>query len=62
VLRRLAATGTAVLIAGPAAPETLALAGRACTVDRDRVTEIPVPAPDEAHRPVVARSTGGSAQ
>ncbi len=62
VLRRLAATGTAVVIAGPAAPEILALAYRAYTVDRDRVIETPVPAPDEVHRPVVARSTGGSAQ
>lgn len=62
VLRRLAATGTAVLIAGPAVPEVHALARRAYAVGRDRVTEIPVRAPAEAHRPAAAPSTGGSAQ
>ncbi|NKZ09305.1 hypothetical protein [Actinomadura latina] len=62
VLRRLAATGTAVLIAGPAAPEVHALACRAYAVERDRVTEKPVPAPGDARRPAAARSTGGSAQ
>ncbi|HEU5028243.1 MAG TPA: hypothetical protein VFV01_25245 [Spirillospora sp.] len=62
VLRRLAAAGTAVLIAGPAAPETLALACRAYTVEPGRVVEIPVPASGALLRPPAARSTGGPAQ
>ncbi|MER6810175.1 hypothetical protein ABT299_12920 [Spirillospora sp. NPDC000708] len=62
VLRRLCATGTAVVVAGPAAPETLALACRAYTVEPGRVTEVPVPAPGGPLRPPVARSTGGAAQ
>ncbi|MEU4821976.1 ATP-binding cassette domain-containing protein [Actinomadura sp. NPDC023710] len=61
VLRRLAATGTAVVIAGPAAPETLALARRAYTVEPGGVTEVPVPASGGAHRPPAVRSTGGPA-
>ncbi|MDL4813243.1 hypothetical protein [Actinomadura opuntiae] len=62
VLRRLSATGTAVVVAGPAAPETLALARRAYTVEPGCVTEVPVPAPGGSRRPPVARSTGGPAQ
>jgi len=62
VLRRLAAAGTTVLVTVPAAAEVHALAHRGYAVGRDRVTEIPVPAPDEARRPAAARSTGGSAQ
>ncbi|SNT38475.1 ABC-type branched-chain amino acid transport system, ATPase component [Actinomadura meyerae] len=63
VLRRLAATGTAVLVAAPAAPEIRALACRGYTVGRDRVTETPVPAaaPATARRTAAAGSTGGSA-
>ncbi|MGI5328805.1 hypothetical protein [Actinomadura nitritigenes] len=62
VLHRLSATGTAVVIAGPAAPETLALARRAYAVEQGRVIEIPVPASGALLRPPAARSTGGSAQ
>lgn len=62
VLRRLSATGTTVVVAGPAAPETLALACRAYAIEQGRVIEIPVPAPGALLRPPAARSTGGSAQ
>ncbi|MFB4307429.1 hypothetical protein [Actinomadura sp. GTD37] len=62
VVRRLAAGGSTVLVAVPAAAEAHPLARRCYAVGRDRVTEIPVPAPEEARRPAVARSTGGSAQ
>ncbi|GGV18446.1 hypothetical protein GCM10010182_44830 [Actinomadura cremea] len=63
VLRRLAAAGTAVVVAGPAAPETLALARRACAVERDRVAELPAPVPGEVPRPPsAARSNGGTEQ
>ncbi|MFC5751300.1 hypothetical protein [Actinomadura rugatobispora] len=62
VLRRLAATGTAVVLAGPAGPGTRALASRVCAVGHDRVTELPDPAPAEARRPSpAASSTGGPA-
>ncbi|MFI0350254.1 hypothetical protein [Actinomadura sp. 9N407] len=62
VLRRLAATGTTVVLVGPAGPGTRALADRACTVGHDRVTELPDPVPAEVRRPSpVASSTGGSA-
>ncbi|WP_165970288.1 hypothetical protein [Actinomadura sp. 6K520] len=60
VLRRLAATGTAVVIAGPATPEILALVHRAYAVEPGRIAEIPVPAAGEPRPPAVARSTGGS--
>ncbi|TDC70246.1 hypothetical protein E1200_05985 [Actinomadura sp. GC306] len=59
VLRRLAAAGTAVVVAGPATPEILALVHRAYTVEPGRVAEVPVPAHDEPHPPAVAASTGG---
>ncbi|MGW5415653.1 ATP-binding cassette domain-containing protein [Actinomadura geliboluensis] len=63
VLRRLAATGTAVLVAAPAAPEIRALAHRGYAVGHDRVTETPVPAaaPANGGRKATAASTGGAA-
>ncbi|WP_344208163.1 hypothetical protein, partial [Actinomadura livida] len=58
VLARLAATGTAVVVAGPATPEILALVHRAYTVEPGRIAEIAVPAPGEPRPAAVAR-TGG---
>lgn len=62
VLRRLAATGTAVVLAEPEAPAALTVACRAYVFDRGRVAELAKPTPDEVHRLLpVARGAGGSA-
>ncbi|OLT17047.1 hypothetical protein BJF79_48570 [Actinomadura sp. CNU-125] len=58
--QRLAATGTAVVIAGPAGRGPSRSSAGADTVDRDGVAELPVSASGGDRRPPAARSTGGS--